>query len=871
MVSTNWKAVSGDWSTAADWTNGIPNSATTTANLAGATAYTVTIAGGESFTVGTLNITNANAALALGGTLNVSTLLNLSAGSITLSGKIVGGAIKDTGGSINYVNGILDGVKFEGTMDLSASSAVVQIYDGISLTGSTGSGAGAVNVTGSSSQMQFYGSQTVDKATIKIGSSSTSYLQVLDTVPGDTLTFGTGLNLVSAGNVNLTGSADATLINKGTITAATGSSTFTINPHAFANAGKIAISNGESFTINTGIFSNTGTISVATGAILHLSGTLVGTALGTITATTGTVAIDGTLDETGAALSVGAGSALRTVTLTGAIENGTIKDGGSGFVFSNGALDGVSYQGVMNLNNTGAIVRIYDGITLTGTGGTGAGSVNVTGQSAQMDFYGTQTVDNATIRIGSASNTDYMIVYNTGPTATLTLGSKLTLKSGGTSVNLTGSGSAGIVNKGTITASTGSGTFTVNPTSFVNAGKIVISNGESFVINATSFKNTGTITVASGGVLHLNGPLIGTALGTITATTGTVSIDGTIDETGATLNVGTDSALRTITLTGAIENGSIHDGGSGIAFSNGALDALTYKGAMNLNTVGAIVRIYDGITLTGASGTGAGAVKVTGQSAQLDFYGTQTVDNATISIGSASNTDYLIAYNTGPTATLTLGSKLSLVSSGATVNVTGSSTARIVNKGTITASTSGGTFTINPATFVNAGKITVSGGETMHIGAVFTNTASTEVVNGTLDLQADVSGAGGAFKIDATGTLEVERAIGSGQKITFSGQGGRLRIDSADQFAAGVSGFTGSDEINLGSISAVAGTTVSFSGTSTQGTVTVTDGTHTASIHLFGQYVASGFHLNADNTHGGSALTYTPPPAPHETQLAAGH
>jgi hypothetical protein len=264
-------------------------------------------------------------------------------------------------------------------------------------------------------------------------------------------------------------------------------------------------------------------------------------------------------------------------------------------------------------------------------------------------------------------------------------------------------------------------------------------------------------------------------------------------------------------------------------------------------------------------------VKITGQSAQLSFYGSQTVDNATISIGGASNTDYLIANNTGPTATLTLGSKLSLVSSGTSVNVTGSGTARIVNKGTITASTSGGTFPINPTAFTNAGKISVNGGETMHIGALFTNTASAEVVKGTLDLQADVSGDGGELKIDAAGELEVERAIGSGQKITFSGQGGLLRIDSANQFAAGVSGFTGSDEIDLSSIQDVVGTKVSFSGTSTQGTVTVTDSTHVASIHLFGQYVAFGFHLNADNTHGGTALTYTPPHTAHEMQLAAGH
>jgi hypothetical protein len=867
MATTNWKAVTGDWSTAADWTNGVPDSPTTIANLGGAASYTVTVSGGETFKIGTLNLTDVNAALSLGGTLTVSTLINLSAGVLTLSGDIVGGAIKQTGGSIVYANGMLDGVKFEGTMDLSANSATVRVYNGLSLTGSTGTGPGTVNVTGSSSQLNFYGNQTIDNATINIGSTGTSYLQIFDTIPGAILALGSGINLVSQGNVYLIGSSDATLVNKGKITAATGGASFSIASIAFRNFGTIAIGNGESFTINASSFSNTGKITIATGAVLHLNGSLVGTALGSITASTGTVSIDGTLDETGATLNVGTGSALRTVTLTGAIENGTIHDGGTGFAFSNGTLDAVTYQGAMNLATSGAIVRIYDGITLTGAAGTGVGTVNITGQSAQMYFYGTQTIDNATIHIGSVSNTDYLFAYNTGPMATLTLGSNLSLVSTGTSVYLIGSSSR-IVNKGTITAATGGGAFNVDPTVFTNAGKINIGNGESFTINASSFSNTGKITVATGAVLHLNGLLVGTALGSITATTGTVSIDGTLDETGATLNVGTGSALRTVTLTGAIQNGIIHDGGTGFAFSSGTLDAVTYQGAMNLDTSGAIVRIYDGITLTGATGTGVGTANITGQSAQMFFYGTQTIDNATIHIGSASNTDYLFAYNTGPMATLTLGSNLSLVSTGTSVYLTGSGS-RIVNKGTIIASTGGGTFTINPTAFTNAGKIVIGNNETVHIAA-FTNTSVAEVVNGTLDLQSGVLGSGGTLKIDAAGTLEVEQAIGIGQKVIFSGQGGRLRIDSADQFAAGVSGFTGSDVINLSTISAVAGTTVSFSGTATQGTVKVTDGTHTASINLFGQYVAAGFHLGTDS-HGGSALTYTPPAAAHTLQLAAGH
>jgi hypothetical protein len=48
----------------------------------------------------------------------------------------------------------------------------------------------------------------------------------------------------------------------------------------------------------------------------------------------------------------------------------------------------------------------------------------------------------------------------------------------------------------------------------------------------------------------------------------------------------------------------------------------------------------------------------------------------------------------------------------------------------------------------------------------------------------------------------------------------------------------------------------------TQGTLTITDGTFHASVTLFGQYTAAGFHLGADGTVG-TDVTYAQPPAAH--------
>ena len=71
-----------------------------------------------------------------------------------------------------------------------------------------------------------------------------------------------------------------------------------------------------------------------------------------------------------------------------------------------------------------------------------------------------------------------------------------------------------------------------------------------------------------------------------------------------------------------------------------------------------------------------------------------------------------------------------------------------------------------------------------------------------------------------------------------------------------VSGFDSTDKIDL--------TAFEFGGSEelsvvSSGTVqlTITDGTQTAKVSLFGQYAAAGFHLSQEG--GGTALTYTPP------------
>src|SRR5205814_4082381 len=101
-----------------------------------------------------------------------------------------------------------------------------------------------------------------------------------------------------------------------------------------------------------------------------------------------------------------------------------------------------TYQGTLDLSNAAPFVTvaIENGITLTGAGGTGPGAVLVTGYQSTLAFYGTQTVENAAISIGSPvfGNSDTLRVAGSG--ATLTLGTNLTIAENGTFANISAGG-----------------------------------------------------------------------------------------------------------------------------------------------------------------------------------------------------------------------------------------------------------------------------------------------------------------------------------------------------------------------------------------------------------------------------------------------
>jgi Ca2+-binding RTX toxin-like protein len=109
-------------------------------------------------------------------------------------------------------------------------------------------------------------------------------------------------------------------------------------------------------------------------------------------------------------------------------------------------------------------------------------------------------------------------------------------------------------------------------------------------------------------------------------------------------------------------------------------------------------------------------------------------------------------------------------------------------------------------------------------------------------------------------------ALASGQTLT-GGAGADTLVgyngfgDKFTDTAAGFNGdlikmFGGTDQIDISDLAFCASTKLTYAGNTTQGTLALTDGIHSASITMAGSFVAAHFNLTTD-LHGGTLVIYT--------------
>ncbi len=247
-------------------------------------------------------------------------------------------------------------------------------------------------------------------------------------------------------------------------------------------------------------------------ALIAAPGSYLITLFGTAAVGGLTMAAPGAEFYDAGALAVSGTLALQSGTLAlayGAIDGGTLALSGGTFQTTGGTLDGVAVQGTLDLSAPSATLFVRDGMAMSGAGGSGAGSIALTGGYAALDFLGSQTLNNATISFGASGSVPGQagaatlgITQAAGATtgATLTLGSTLWLRQAGSAgvsgviaVGSTGAAPGAtlpdeLINQGTITAGVNGATLDISGSgTFVNGGTIAVSNGATLEIATAGF------------------------------------------------------------------------------------------------------------------------------------------------------------------------------------------------------------------------------------------------------------------------------------------------------------------------------------------------------------------------------------------------
>jgi len=195
----------------------------------------------------------------------------------------------------------------------------------------------------------------------------------------------------------------------------------------------------------------------------------------------------------------------------------------------------------------------------------------------------------------------------------------------------------------------------------------------------------------------------------------------------------------------------------------------------------------------------------------------------------------------------------------ATYNLTASSATSLVFDYTIAADQGTGSST----------NLTILGAElpasnAIQDGAGNIATLQLTAAEANLGFEITSTPAGSTANVTVSGTQEAEIVGASALNAIFAaGASGVLKLDAATTYTGTVSGLTPTDTLDLASLTYGANMTVGYSGTTSGGTLTVGNGTQSASIALLGNYLASTFVLSSDG-HGGTFVVDPP-----QTQTAA--
>ena len=645
-----------------------------------------------------------------GATLDIGKDGPFGTGGLSLmNGVIKNGTLVSGDGSVLKTNSTtLDAVQISGNLSIDGAIAIKNDLSLASGANLKFSGSSAM-VFAADAPMQTMHIVSAGPATINIQGGSIKVGQ-------GTLHLDSQVTLQGWGEVSTFSMGG--IVNHGTIKGNQSSQALNIGASSFANQGTVSVEAG-SLNIETSNWTNTGTLKANSGE-LALSLDTKTASLGAIIHSGGEITWAGLLDNSNTTLDIGGGGnfgAKGLSKLTGTIKNGTlISSDSTPLVAGRATLDGVTISGNLtsagiasNANNT----TIKNGISLA------SGSVLNLDNNVWNFLGGDQhiaTNGNATIELRGA-------ILSPENQQNLYIDSGITIQGTG---HLSKGSNAILFNAGKIDATQAGQPLIIDIDNVVNLGTLAVNGGNFRVSPSKSWSNSGNIEMSAGSLL-LNLKTTTAGLGIISRTGGLVDFQGTLDNSGKTLDIGSNGPFGAgglSKLSGTIKNGTLLSS-----------DSTTLTG---VNTT-----ILDGVTLSGhLSATGDTAIEngiLLADGANLDlanmrwFFtsgGTQhiaTEGKATIKFDGST----WIAGHNIKNQTLQIDSGVTLQGHGALLEG-------------------------NPTSFVNAGDILANTADKKLVLAYdnISNIGSLGVSNGTLQLTGLHSNAG-VINIGAAGVVAI--------------------------------------------------------------------------------------------------------------------
>jgi hypothetical protein len=512
---------------------------------------------------------------------------------------------------------------------------------------------------------------------------------------------------------------------------------------------------------------------------------------------------------------------------------------------------------IAEFNTVSKATLAIAGGTFTITDGTGAGvqagTVSIA-NGAMLEI--SSTFDNSgTIALNSAgAATDLTIAGG----ATLSGTGKVTLSNNVGNAVISNGVAAILTNVGNTIS--GAGTIGDSYLTLVNQGTINANQTNALVVNTggNTVTNSGTLAATSSGGLDIESNVSNSETIEALGTNAKVVIEGVITNAATGLILASGSGAQ-VDLDGATIVGGTLQTSGGSAFIETVSGSADWLNGGTISS-GSTVEINSGTTLTiGGTVNNSGTLLVNGGTLNID--GVLTGGNADIGgIGSV-----VIAQASGENIAFLAGStgKLVLESTSYTGEVSGfgTNTSQSIDLTDLDFA-AGVEVSYVPNSGNTAGVLTVTDGTKtayLQLGGIYSLanfTVASDGNGGTLitDPKIVEQKPGNASASIASGTVLEINTPDSGT-VTFAGSAGTLWLDQPSTFTGKVSGFGARDVIDLPGIAFGADTTLGYLPNSKQtgGTLSITNGTHSANIALLGNYMASSFVMESDN-HGGTMV-----------------